>query len=114
MLTDDQRAPFTIPGQDGIDLIAQWIVDPASDDVIGLHARHVDPENWPECRGGGYIAWVHTAGTPAARHQLIAGGPDKPGELTISPSLWHRSRGDGNSPHRGCHGFIRAGRWEIA
>lgn len=104
---------FRIPGMDGVNLLAEWITDPSSGEVIGLHARHERPEQFPECSGGGYIAWVQTSATPAARHQLVAGSPDDLTGLTISPSLWHRAKGEGNSPHRGCHGFIRSGRWEV-
>lgn len=116
--TDEQRNPFTIEGADGIDLVAQWIVDPATDEVIGLLARHAGEwgDRFPHCGGGGYIAWRQIPGiTLAARHQLVAGGPDDLASLTVSPSLWHRAKGSGseNSPHRGCHGFIRDGRWEI-
>lgn len=105
---------FRIPGPDGIDLLAEWITDPGSGEVVGLHARHEHPDRFPECRGGGYIAWVPTSVTPEARHQLVAGSPDDLTGLTISPSLWHRAKDGGNSPCHGCHGFIRDGRWEVA
>jgi hypothetical protein len=119
-LTEQQRAAFLIPGTDGVDLWATWITDPTTGDTIGLHAHHpyveINDGRWPECNGGGYIAWVEVKGiTPVARHQLVAGGPGDVEALTITPSLWHRapSRGDSHSPHRGCHGFITAGRWEV-
>lgn len=87
-----------------------FAVDPVRLWAPWFHPRK-HPEQFPECRGGGYIAWVQRSVTPAARHQLAAGGPDDLIGLTISPSLWHRAKGAGNSPHHGCHGFIRDGVW---
>lgn len=118
-LTNEQRRPFVIPGPGDVDLHAQWIVRPDTDEVIGLLAHHPHEQmsagRWPECGGGGYIAWQQVPGyTPAARHQLVSGGPGDLAALTITPSLWHRAKASStaNSPHHGCHGFVRDGRWE--
>lgn len=113
---------FRIPGTDGIDLIGSWIVDldrPAEDRVIGMHLHHpygeIHAGKWPECGGGGYIAWVEAAGCKLTGHTLCRGGPGRLDELTITPSLWHRARGasGNNSPHRGCHGYLTDGRWVV-
>ena len=113
---------FQIPGTEGINLVGSWLYDPRTlEQVIGLHLHHPYDEiragHWAGCCGGGYIAWTETPSTPAARHQLIRGGPDQLDELTINPSLWHRGRPpyavNGNSPHHGCHGYITDGTWVV-
>lgn len=108
---------------------ATWIVN-AAGEPIGLAEHHeharLNQGAFPKCGGGGYVAWAHgdehTQIKPTG-HTLVSGGPGDEEHLTITPSLWHRARdqsdtslplhGNGSrcSPHPGCHGYIRAGRW---
>lgn len=114
--------------RDEVALVGSWITD-GGDRVIGIHLHHPYDElaagTWPRCGGGGYVAWVPGPGR-IALHELSAGGPDDVEHLTLSPSLWHRAKDQGDttlplhangsrcSPYRDCHGFVRNGRWVLA
>lgn len=73
--------------------------------VIGLVEEH--PTDHGESRHGCYVPvfWAEHSGIPAT-HELIAGGPDDPGSVTVSPKI--------ECPLCGTGGDIRDGVWHPA
>lgn len=108
-------APIRLPGPDGaVALEGSWLCERGSDLPVGVHLHHpLDQQadgRWPDCAGGQAVAW---AGHRPTGHTLLAGDPGHEELLSIGGLIWHRGRGPfaDHSPHPGCRGVVRGGRW---